>query len=112
MTFCVLLRFIIESFICRYVGFQLKMLHVFLKVSLVPLGTLSLGAIRFMSIKKTSPDVLCSTQIFALLMLAGHDLFFILEALLKPDSSCKFPFILYCFQFGKILFPGQCILGP
>ena len=38
--------------------------------------------------------------------------FFILEALLKPDSSCKFQLILYCFQFGKILYPGQCILGP
>ena len=38
----------------------------------VPLGTLSLGAKRFMSIKKTSHGVLCSTQIFALLILAGH----------------------------------------
>ena len=88
------------------------MLHVFFKVSLLPSGTLSLGATRFMSIKKTCPGVLCSTQIFALLILAGHDLFFILEALLKPDSSCRFQLILYCFHFGKILFPGQCILGP
>ena len=59
----------------------------------------------------TSTGVLWSTPIFALLI-PGHDLFYILEAHLKSDSSCKFQLILYRFHFGKIIFQGQCILGP
>ena len=62
-------------------------------------------------ILETSPGVLWSTPSTALPTL-GHDLFFSLETLLKTDSYCKFQSILYCFHFGKIHFPGQCILGP
>ena len=51
----------------------------------------------------------CLLTFFIALLILGHDLFYILEALF---SSCKFQIYLYCFHFGKILFPGQCILGP
>ena len=60
--------------------FSIKHVKCNLQRITVRLGTVSVGAIRFMSIRNKY-SVLWSTPTFALLI-PGHDLFYILEALL------------------------------
>ena len=51
MTFSLLFCFIIESFICRKVDFIIKAVKCNLQGITVRLGTVSAGAIRFMSLR-------------------------------------------------------------
>ena len=65
MTLCLLFCFYYKSYICRKVGFQLRLLNVIFYGITVRLGTVSLGARGFMSIRNKCGRTLVNPSFFS-----------------------------------------------